>query len=117
MADHGEVEYATATGNDYAAHESSYENFLKLTEVTILTHPAPRHLGMVVGQLTARSDAAYRKLLESFLRFYRVKLMGEGGGLIIAAACFAGGIGAFTQLGWKAPGLIFAIALIVWPLA
>jgi O-antigen ligase len=28
MADHGEVEYATATGNDYPAHEQTYEGFV-----------------------------------------------------------------------------------------
>jgi hypothetical protein len=28
MADHGEVEYATATGNDYQEHEGTYEGFL-----------------------------------------------------------------------------------------
>ena len=34
MADHGEVEYATATGNDYAEHEATYECF-----------PAPDNMG------------------------------------------------------------------------
>ena len=32
MADHGEVEYATADGNDYAAHEQTYENFITLVK-------------------------------------------------------------------------------------
>ena len=36
MADHGEVEYATADGNDYAAHEETYSNFITLTKVTIV---------------------------------------------------------------------------------
>jgi hypothetical protein len=31
MADHGTVEYATAAGNDYPAHENTYENFLHFT--------------------------------------------------------------------------------------
>jgi hypothetical protein len=35
MADHGDVEYATATGNDYAAHERTYDNFITLVKVTI----------------------------------------------------------------------------------
>ena len=26
MADHGEVEYATADGNDYAEHEATYDD-------------------------------------------------------------------------------------------
>lgn len=35
MADHGEVEYATATGNDYPAHEQTYHNFITLVKVTM----------------------------------------------------------------------------------
>ncbi|BCJ89830.1 hypothetical protein IZ6_05650 [Terrihabitans soli] len=33
MAEHGKVEYATATGNDYAEHEGTYLNVMKLTKV------------------------------------------------------------------------------------
>jgi Bacterial aa3 type cytochrome c oxidase subunit IV len=33
MADHGTVEYATAAGNDYPAHEQSYERFIHFTFV------------------------------------------------------------------------------------
>jgi hypothetical protein len=36
MADHGTVEYATATGNDLPAHESDYHRFVHLTVVGIL---------------------------------------------------------------------------------
>ena len=32
MADHAEVEYATADGNDYAEHESTYAMFLAFTK-------------------------------------------------------------------------------------
>ena len=35
MADHGEVEYATATGNDYPAHEHTYENFVHFAVVGV----------------------------------------------------------------------------------
>jgi hypothetical protein len=35
MSDHAEVEYATAEGNDYAAHEQTYETFISLTKVMI----------------------------------------------------------------------------------
>lgn len=35
MADHAEVEYATADGNDYAAHEQTYENFITLVKVVM----------------------------------------------------------------------------------
>ena len=33
MADHGEVEYGTAEGNDLAAHEETYQNFITLVKV------------------------------------------------------------------------------------
>lgn len=36
MADHGTVEYATAEGNDYPAHEAAYEGFVNFTIVGIL---------------------------------------------------------------------------------
>ena len=36
MADHGTVEYATASGNDYPAHEGTYERFVLFTLVGIL---------------------------------------------------------------------------------
>jgi hypothetical protein len=32
MAGHGEVEYATADGNDYPEHEHTYEMFITLTK-------------------------------------------------------------------------------------
>ena len=36
MSDHGEVEYATADGNDYAAHEQTYRTFITMTKVMIV---------------------------------------------------------------------------------
>src|SRR5262245_38142605 len=36
MADHSEVEYATAAGNDYVEHEATYQRFLHLTVVMII---------------------------------------------------------------------------------
>jgi len=36
MADRGEVEYATATGNDYAEHEGTYKFFLKLVKWNVM---------------------------------------------------------------------------------
>ena len=33
MADHGEVEYATAEGNDLPAHEANYESFIHFTVI------------------------------------------------------------------------------------
>lgn len=36
MAGHGEVEYATATGNDYPAHEQTYRSFVTLVKAMLL---------------------------------------------------------------------------------
>jgi hypothetical protein len=35
MADHGELEYASATGNDYPAHEQMYRTFVALAKIGI----------------------------------------------------------------------------------
>jgi hypothetical protein len=36
MADHGDLEYASATGNDYPAHEQTYRSFITLVKVGIV---------------------------------------------------------------------------------
>lgn len=48
MADHGTVEYATATGNDYPTHENTYERFIQFTFVGII-HIINLLLGLAVG--------------------------------------------------------------------
>jgi hypothetical protein len=48
MADHGELEYATAEGNDLAAHEASYASFVHLVYVGIL-HVINIVIGLGVG--------------------------------------------------------------------
>ena len=48
MADHGNVDYATATGNDYPAHEQTYESFVHFAYVGIL-HIVCILLGLAVG--------------------------------------------------------------------
>jgi len=35
MAEHREVEYATATGNDYEDHERTYRRFLTMTKWSV----------------------------------------------------------------------------------
>lgn len=32
MAEHNEVAYSTADGNDYTAHEATYEGFIRLVK-------------------------------------------------------------------------------------
>jgi hypothetical protein len=48
MADHGTVEYATATGNDYPAHEGTYERFVLFAFVGIV-HVINLLFGLAVG--------------------------------------------------------------------
>ena len=37
MADHSEVAYTTADGNDYKAHEETYEGFITLVKYGTIT--------------------------------------------------------------------------------
>jgi hypothetical protein len=48
MADHGTVEYATATGNDLAAHEGTYEGFVHMAYIGAL-HVANILIGLAIG--------------------------------------------------------------------
>jgi len=35
MDDHGQLEYGTATGNDYVAHEQMFHTFVTLTKTSV----------------------------------------------------------------------------------
>ena len=48
MADHGNVEYGVATGNDLAAHESTYLGFVQLAYIGTL-HVVNVALGLCIG--------------------------------------------------------------------
>ena len=51
MADHGPVEYATATGNDIAEHQATYKNFVQLAYVGCC-HIASIVIGLAIGGTT-----------------------------------------------------------------
>ena len=57
MADHGTVEYATATGNDYPAHEATYERFILFAFVGIV-HVVNLCFGLAVGGVMGHWFAA-----------------------------------------------------------
>jgi hypothetical protein len=57
MADHGTVEYATAAGNDYAAHENTYEQFVKFAFVGAI-HVINLLFGLAVGGVMGHWFAA-----------------------------------------------------------
>jgi hypothetical protein len=48
MADHAEVQYASATGNDYPAHEQTYETFTHIVIVGIC-HVVNIVLALAIG--------------------------------------------------------------------
>jgi hypothetical protein len=53
MAEHGTVEYATAPGNDYPAHEQSYQRFVFFT-FTGIVHIVNILFGLAVGGVMGR---------------------------------------------------------------
>lgn len=72
MADHGEVQYATAAGNDLPAHEAGYSQFVQATFVGaamvinilfgltiggVLGHWLPAALILVAGAIAAGISA------------------------------------------------------------
>ena len=73
MAEHGKVEYATATGNDYAEHEATYLNIVKLAKVGTVGLA-----GVVVGLgIHGTTDAMWTAILGIF-----VALIAMGRGLM-----------------------------------
>ena|ERR1700761_9661019 len=48
MADHGDVQYATATGNDYPSHEQTYETFIHIVVIGIC-HVVNVVLALAIG--------------------------------------------------------------------
>ena len=48
MAAHGDTEYSTAEGNDYPAHEQTYDNFVHLVTVG-LCHVINICIGLAIG--------------------------------------------------------------------
>jgi FAD/FMN-containing dehydrogenase len=48
-----------------------------VTRVTLKTHPLPSYFGGIDGSIVAKSDAAFKELLERFLLFYRDRLNSE----------------------------------------
>ena len=81
-----EAEVVTADGRIRTVHaQSDPELFWGLkgggggslgvvTKVTLATHPLPQFFGWAEGKVQAKSDAAFRKLIAGFLRFYERSL-------------------------------------------
>lgn len=58
MAEHAAPEYATAPGNDYASHESTYEAFVHMAFIGIL-HVASVLIGLAIGAVTGHWLVAF----------------------------------------------------------
>jgi hypothetical protein len=58
MADHGQVEYATAEGNDLPQHEAMYERFVHLLFVGS-SHVANVLIGLAIGAITGHWLVAF----------------------------------------------------------
>ena len=64
MADHGELEYATAEGNDLPAHEATYEDFthfVVIGTVLVITIVVGLAIGGVVGNWAIAATAITAK--------------------------------------------------------
>jgi len=85
MAAHGNPEYSTATGNDYPAHEQTYESFTFLVVIGIL-HVIGICLGLAIGGVKGNWLV--------------------GGGLIFIATV-AAAVGLMTKT--KVPGYVVAV--------
>jgi FAD/FMN-containing dehydrogenase len=87
-----EVEVVTADGRLLVANACQHQDlfwalrgggggtFGIVTRMTMRTHPLPSSLGFVIGGVEAKSDAAFRALLERFIAFYRERLGNEAWG-------------------------------------
>jgi Bacterial aa3 type cytochrome c oxidase subunit IV len=62
MADHAEAEYDTATGNDYAEHEATYQWFVHFTVIAIL-HIVNILLGLAIGGVNDRWLLAFATMV------------------------------------------------------
>ena len=51
MAEHAAPEYATAPGNDYMSHESTYERFVQMAFIGTL-HVVSVVIGLAIGGVT-----------------------------------------------------------------
>ena len=96
MADHGTVEYATAPGNDYPAHENTYETFVKFAFVGSI-HIINLLLGLTVGGVMGHWMTAIPVFLIAIIGLIPGLVTGSKTSSYVAfVLCFA--IFAFTGL-------------------
>ena len=84
-----EMEVVTADGRIVVANDAQNRDlfwalrggggctFGIVTRATLRSHPIPEWVGGVLGKITARTDDAFRELVERLLRFYETSLNNE----------------------------------------
>lgn len=96
MADHGTVEYATATGNDYPEHENTYETFVKFAFVGTI-HVINLMFGLATGGVLGHWFTALLVFIIAIIGLIPGLVTGGKTSSYVAfALCFA--IFAFTGL-------------------
>ena len=96
MADHGEVVYASATGNDYEEHEGTYEGFLLFASIAVVC--------TVKGVLEVWWAIGLFMLLSVFTAFYGLATHSHTPGIVVlvlallALAAFGLGLGHGSDL-------------------
>ncbi len=76
----GKLRVANACQNQdlfWALRGGGGGTFGVVTRMTMMTHPLPKIFGWINGEIAAKSDAAFKQLIEHFLEFYRTSLSDE----------------------------------------
>src|SRR5260370_23070461 len=76
----GKLRVANACQNQdlfWALRGGGGGTFGVVTRMTMMTHPLPKIFGWINGEISAKSDAAFKQLIERFLEFYRTSLSEE----------------------------------------
>ncbi len=76
----GKVLVANACQNQdlfWALRGGGGGTFGVVTRMTVMTHPLPNSFGWVSGTISAKTDDAFKALIERFLTFYRERLSNE----------------------------------------
>jgi Bacterial aa3 type cytochrome c oxidase subunit IV len=97
MADHGQLEYATAQGNDLPAHEATYERFVHLVFVGC-AHVINILLGLAIGAVAGHWVVAFGVFViatiiavHGFITGARVSSIAMVGVSLLALVLTAGG--------------------------
>jgi hypothetical protein len=85
MADHGKVEYATATGNDLPAHEATYEGFLKFAYFGTV-YVICIVIGLAIGGVSDRWGLTFGVILIATLVAFHGVAFGSRAPIAVVAA-------------------------------